>query len=253
MARTIFVALACGVLGAANALEVTAPNADMKVVAETTYTVEWTGTTEGRFEIDLYKCGSMCEDECGEWVTALCPYGEDGCPDSKGDYDIKIPEPEMVTSDAMYKVRVANAADEDDYDCSDAFSLLAAADAPKVGDDGYYLEVTSPSSGDVGFAGQEYTIEWDYMNGLGSSVDRFSIMLYPAGCTGGMVSNLCDKPTIGCKDSMGDYDVEIPDEISTGMYSIRVGRFEDDDLFGCSEPFMIEGNDDDMSMSMSFF
>lgn len=39
------------------------------------------------------------------------------------------------------------------------------------------------------------------MNGVGSSVDRFSIMLYPAGCTGGMVANLCDKPSIGCKDS----------------------------------------------------
>lgn len=45
------------------------------------------------------------------------------------------------------------------------------------------------------------TLQWDYMNGLGSSIDRFSIMLYPANCEGGMVANLCDKPSIGCKDS----------------------------------------------------
>lgn len=25
-----------------------------------TYTVEWTGADSGRFEIDLYYCGSMC-------------------------------------------------------------------------------------------------------------------------------------------------------------------------------------------------
>lgn len=54
---------------------------------------------------------------------------------------------------------MANAADENDYDCSDAFTLLASADAPTVGDDGYYLEVTSPSTGDVAMAGQYYTIE----------------------------------------------------------------------------------------------
>lgn len=45
------------------------------------------------------------------------------------------------------------------------------------------------------------TLQWDYMNGVGSSIDRFSIMLYPANCEGGMVANLCDKPSIGCKDS----------------------------------------------------
>eukprot|EP00752_Nemacystus_decipiens_P013419 g11882.t1 len=240
-------------LGAANALEVVTPNEGTTVVAQTTYTVEWTGTSDGRFEIDLYKCGSGCaEGSCGEWVTALCPYGDDGCPDSEGDYDIVMPEPEMGTSGDMYKVRVANADDEDDSDCSDEFSLLASADAPVVGDEGYYLDVTSPSAGDVALAGSEYTIEWDYMNGLGSSVDRFSIMLYYANCEGGMVANLCDKPAIGCKDSAGDYDVVIPDETYSGMYSIRVGRFSDDDLYDCSEPFMIEGEEIDMSMSYRF-
>lgn len=53
--------------------------------------------------------------------------------------------------------------------------------------------------------------------------------------------------------SVGDYDVQIPDDVYSGMYSIRVGRFADDDLYGCSEPFMVEGEDDeDMSMSMQF-
>lgn len=45
------------------------------------------------------------QDECGEWVTALCPYGEDGCPDNEGDYDIVMPEPMTGTSGSGYKVR----------------------------------------------------------------------------------------------------------------------------------------------------
>lgn len=52
---------------------------------------------------------------------------------------------------------------------------------------------------------------------------------------------------------VGDYDVVIPEDTETGMYSIRVGRFEDDDLFGCSDAFMVEGSDDeDMSMRLRF-
>ena len=54
---------------------------------------------------------------------------------------------------------MANAADEDDFGCSEGFELLPAADAPMVGDEGYFLDVTSPSTGDVAMAGQEYTIE----------------------------------------------------------------------------------------------
>lgn len=54
---------------------------------------------------------------------------------------------------------MANAKDEDDYGCSEGFSLLASSQAPMVGDDGYYLEVTSPSKDDVAMAGEEYTIE----------------------------------------------------------------------------------------------
>lgn len=41
---------------------------------------------------------------------------------------------------------------------------------------------------------------------------------------------------------MGDYDIEIPEDTESGMYSIRVGRFSDDSLFGCSDSFEIEGD-----------
>lgn len=45
------------------------------------------------------------QDDCGEWVTALCPYGEDGCPDNAGDYDITMPEPMSGMDGDGYKVR----------------------------------------------------------------------------------------------------------------------------------------------------
>ena len=44
--------------------------------------------------------------------------------------------------------------------------------------------------------------------------------------------------------AVGDYDIEIPEDTESGMYSIRVGRFEDDSLFGCSAAFEIAGSDD---------
>lgn len=43
-----------------------------------------------------------------------------------------------------------------------------------------------------------------YDNGVGSSVDRFKMDLYKAdgsGDCGSWVTTVCDKPTIGCKDS----------------------------------------------------
>lgn len=48
--------------------------------------------------------------------------------------------------------------------------------------------------------------QFDYDNGVGSRVDRFKIDLYtPGGNSGGdcgtWVTNLCDKESIGCKDS----------------------------------------------------
>ncbi len=42
------------------------------------------------------------QDECGDWVTTLCPYGEMGCPDNMGDYDIVMPT--GSEAGAVYKV-----------------------------------------------------------------------------------------------------------------------------------------------------
>ncbi len=101
---------------------------------------------------------TVSQDECGEWVTALCPYGESGCPDNEGDYDIVMPEPMMGTSGSNYKVRVMDVADESSMDCSDAFTLLASTEASTDADD-YSLTVTSPAAGDMAYAGEEYTVE----------------------------------------------------------------------------------------------
>ncbi|CAN0447648.1 unnamed protein product, partial [Laminaria digitata] len=107
------------------------------------------------------------QDECGEWVTALCPYGETGCPDNEGDYDIVMPEPMEGTSGSGYKVRVMDIDDEEDADCSDEFYLLSSDEAPEVGDsNGPYLHVTSPADGDKAEAGEEYTVEVRWCNGL---------------------------------------------------------------------------------------
>ena len=102
----------------------------------------------------------MPQDDCGEWVTALCPYGETGCPDNEGDYDVVLPEPMMGHSGYGYKIRVMDVNDESEVDCSDEFTLLASEEAPDVGDeDGPYLYVTAPTSDDVATAGEEYTVE----------------------------------------------------------------------------------------------
>lgn len=101
---------------------------------------------------------SSSQNECGEWVTALCPYGESGCPDNEGDYDIVMPEPMSGTSGSGYKVRVMDVSDEGEMDCSDAFTLVASAEAPFDAED-YSLTVTSPAAGDMAKAGEEYTVE----------------------------------------------------------------------------------------------
>ncbi|CAM9522242.1 unnamed protein product [Ectocarpus fasciculatus] len=252
MARTAFAALAFGLLGAANSLQVNTPAAGISVIADRTYTVKWTEGTQSRFEIDLYHCGSFCmEDDCGDWVTALCPYGADGCPDSAGDYDIVMPEPMEGTSSG-YKVRVSDMNNESDTGCSGDFTLVASESAPTAGEVGYSLTVTSPSDGDTAMAGDVYTVEWDFEDGLGSSTGRFALDLYSygtgAGDCGTYVTTLCDKSTIGCPDSQGDYDVEIPSDTAPGMYSIRVGVFADDMMFDCSEAFDIVNDIADMSM-----
>lgn len=109
-------------------------------------------------------CFSTCclsspiQDSCGEWVTALCPYGESGCPDNEGDYDIVMPEPMTGTSGSGYKVRVMDVSDEGEMDCSDSFTLVASEEAPFSSED-YSLTVTSPAAGDMAKAGEEYTVE----------------------------------------------------------------------------------------------
>lgn len=50
---------------------------------------------------------------------------------------------------------------------------------------------------------------------------------------------------------MGDYDVVIPGDVDSGDYKIRVGLFDDDELYGCSGTFAIVADDDD-DMSMSY-
>ena len=53
--------------------------------------------------------------------------------------------------------------------------------------------------------------------------------------------------------TVGDYDVTIPEDTMSGMYKIRVGPFEEEDLFDCSGEFEIIGEDgDDGSMSFRF-
>lgn len=118
-----------------------------------------------------------------------------------------MPEPLSNASGPGYKVRVHMVGDEDGSatGCSDEFFLIASEEAPSVGDlDGPYLFVTSPENEEAIDAGSRYTVEFDYDNGVGSRVDRFKIDLYQAhgsGDCGTWVENLCDKPSIGCKDS----------------------------------------------------
>lgn len=93
-------------------------------------------------------------------MTALCPYGEEGCPDNEGDYDIVMPEPLEGHSGSGYKVYVQDIHDEEDGDCSDEFYLLASEEAPAVGDeDGPTLTVTSPAEADIAKTCDEYTVE----------------------------------------------------------------------------------------------
>ena len=100
------------------------------------------------------------QDDCGEWLTALCPYAATGCPDNEGDYDIVMPEPISGVSGSGYKVKVTDVDNPEATDCSDEFYLLTSDEAPDVGSEaGPYLIVTSPDAGDSADAGEEYTIE----------------------------------------------------------------------------------------------
>lgn len=48
-------------------------------------------------------------------------------------------------------------------------------------------------------------------------------------------------------NSAGDYDVTIPAGTVPGQYRIRVGRFADDSLYGCSGRFHVVRDDDELS------
>lgn len=60
--------------------------------------------------------------------------------------------------------------------------------------------------------------------------------------------------------AVGDYDVEIPEDTPAGDYSIRVGVFEDDSVYSCSDVFEVEAAEDErdadaapgISMSYSY-
>ena len=57
------------------------------------------------FPVSLSLSPRVSQDECGDWVTSLCPYGDSGCPDNEGDYDVTMPMPMAGTgTGAVYKV-----------------------------------------------------------------------------------------------------------------------------------------------------
>ena len=90
----------------------------------------------------------------------MCPFGEAGCPDSAGDYDVVIPEPMSGTSNSGYKIRVADINDEESVDCSELFTILPSEEATTDGEiEGRMLVVTSPMDGDMAEACMEYTVE----------------------------------------------------------------------------------------------
>lgn len=235
--------LSCFQIGHAS-LTVTSPEKDMTVVAGRTFTVEWDpyGGTSRRFVIDLYHQQSYLLDEesCGVWVTALCPYGEDGCPVSTGDYDIVFPEPTADLPRSRYRIGVLGIEDGS-FGCSEEFTLLAEEEVTEDPDK-YFLNVTAPADGDEAVAGHMYDVEFTYKNGVGSTTDRFDIDLFTIdenGDCGTYVTSLCDKWMVGCKDSNGSHRVTIPVDTDLGFYRIRVARFENPSLFDCSGVFEV--------------
>lgn len=104
------------------------------------------------------------------------------------------------------------------------------------------INVTSPVYGDIAIVGEEYTILFDFEDEEGSRTGRFDIDLYHKkgedDC-GTYATPLCEKHNIGCRDTAGDYDIEIPYDTTPGYYRVRVGLFEDESLFDCSDVFEI--------------
>lgn len=101
-----------------------------------------------------------CQGECGQFVAELCPFGDEGCPDTDGDYDVVLPEPLNYETSEGYQIFVADAHDPSVFACSADFTLMASKQAPVVGDkNGPHLAVTSPAEGDAALAGNQYTVK----------------------------------------------------------------------------------------------
>jgi len=240
LAKSILLLLTTGLHSGHASLAVTTPEEDMVVVSGRTFTVRWNqdgSTTSSRFAIDLYQYHqhtsysySMDEDSCGTWVTALCPYGERGCPDSTGDYDVVLPEPATDLPDSAYRIGVLGV-ENGSFGCSDKFTLTTEQAASKDPDK-YFLGVTAPVDGDVAVIGDTYDVQFDYENGVRSSADMFDIDLFTSDC-GTYVTGLCDQ----CKDSGGSHPISIPVDTDADFYRIRVTRVEDPFLFDCSGVF----------------
>lgn len=240
------------------ALEVVSPAKGETVVAGRTFAVEWInsgGNTE--YAIDLFRASPDSHAQCGTFVTMLCGHG-DRCMDSSGDYDVIFPESLQQSPSSGYVVGVKGTLDAT-YGCSDEFSIFTEEQVPRTNE--YSLNITAPVDGDVAFVGHEYTVQWDYLNGVGSSADRFDIDLYRAtgksGQCGTYAEALCEKSMIGCRDSDGAYLIQIPPDATPDRYRIRVGRFEDESIYDCSGVFAIVDDDEfeeqySMSYSMEF-
>lgn len=266
MTRSSFAVTAgfVGMLAAGTtALKVTQPSLGMSVVANSLYPIEWSGVSDdARFEIDLTYCGSYSycfddEGDCGFLVENLCTNGDQGCgSDADGAYEALMPEPLDGVSSNGYRVRLAQVGyGSERIRCSEDFYLVSSQDVPLPGNTGGpSMAVVSPTADSIAVAGNEYTIEFDYDNGFGSTVGRFKIDMYAQsevedmmmGDCGFWISSVCDKPDIGCKDSTGDYDVVLPQTTSPGFYKIRVGLFGDDAVYACSEAFEIVEMGDDL-------
>ncbi|AAK14577.1 unnamed protein product [Ectocarpus sp. 4 AP-2014] len=238
LAKSILLLLTSGLHCGHASLTVTTPEEDLVVVSGRTFTVRWNqddgSTTYSRFAIDLYQYQSyaMDEDSCGSWVTALCPYGERGCPDSTGDYDVVLPEPATDLPDSTYRIGVLGVEDGS-FGCSDKFTLTTEQ-ATSKDPDKYFLSVTAPADGDVAVIGDTYEVQFSYENGVGSSADVFDIDLFTSDC-GTYVAGLCDQ----CKDSGGSHPIIIPMDTDADFYRIRVARVEDPFLFDCSGVFEV--------------
>ncbi|CAM9883384.1 unnamed protein product [Scytosiphon promiscuus] len=250
------VAVLAGMLGdtitSTEALQIRSPSVGMAVVAQSPFVVSWDGSSsDDRFEIDLHysDCGSysFCFDEmgdCGSWVASLCDESDPDCMEQEDQASqVVLPEPVGGYSDSGYRIRITEVGTET-FRCSDDFYLVASADAAGPGEPGGpTMEVVAPSAGSLAFAGEVYTVEFDYDNGFGQQLGRFKIDLHKAegdGDCGEWVESICDQPHMGCLDSPeGDYDILIPAHSEAGEYKIRIGVFGNDSVYACSPSFEV--------------